>query len=192
MTITARLPRLRFKDKEVDFMRKSRKKFFIPVLVIVLLAVSACGFLVYWDNHGIITKVDSIEEVAEYGATDFFPTDYQNYKNVHFVKNNRRQLIFESESVTMKITDPEKFESLKADIARKYGETDFFGNEPFEYKSKVFRAVTDGQLGYPKQMGFIGISESEKTIYYLWFYDFDLDSIGDMETFVVENFKQTI
>ena len=189
---TAKLHRLWFKDKGVDFLKKSRKKFFIPVLVIVLLAVSACGFLVYWDNHGIITKVDSIEEVAEYGATDFFPTDYQNYKNVHFVKNNRRQLIFESESVTMKITDPEKFESLKADIARKYGETDFFGNEPFEYKSKVFRAVTDGQLGYPKQMGFIGISESEKTIYYLWFYDFDLDSIGDMETFVVENFKQTI
>lgn len=192
MTITARLPRLWFKGRRVDFMRKSKKKLFIPVLVIVLLAVSACGFLVYWDNHGIITKVDSIEEVAEYGATDFFPTDYQNYKNVHFVKNNRRQLIFESESVTMKITDPEKFESLKADIARKYGETDFFGNEPFEYKSKVFRAVTDGKLGYPKQIGFIGISESEKTIYYLWFYDFDLDSIGDMETFVVENFKQTI
>lgn len=51
-------------------MRKS-KKLFIPVLVIVLLAVSVYGFLVYWDNHGMITKVDSIEEVAEYGATDF-------------------------------------------------------------------------------------------------------------------------
>ena len=173
-------------------MRKSRKKFFIPVLVIVLLAVSVCGFLVYWDNHGIITKVDSIEEVAEYGATDFFPTDYQNYNDVHFMKNNRWQLISESESVTMKITDPENFESLKADIARKYGETDFFGNKPFEYKSTVFKAVTGGDLSYPKQMGFIGISESEKAIYYLWFYDFDLDSIGDMETFVVENFKQTI
>lgn len=71
-------------------------------------------------------------------------------------------MIFESESITMKITDPEKFESLKADIARKYGENDFFGNEPFEYKSTVFRAVTDGKLGYPKQIGFVGISESEK------------------------------
>lgn len=192
MTITARLHQLRFKDKEVDFMRKSRKKFFIPVLVIVLLAVSVCGFLVYWDNHGIITKVDSIEEVAEYVATDFFPTDYQNYNNVHFVKNDRWHLISESESITMKITDPEKFESLKANIAGKYGENDFFGNKPFEYKSTVFRAVTSGDLGYPKQMGFIGISESKKAIYYLWFYDFDRDSIGDTETFVVENFKQTI
>lgn len=168
------------------------KSIFVILFAIVLLAVSACGFLVYWDNHGMITKVDSIEEVAEYGATDFFPTDYQNYKNVHFVKNNRRQLIFESESITMKITDPEKFESLKADIARKYGETDFFGNKPFEYKSTIFRAVAGGDLGYPKQMGFIGISESEKTIYYLWFYDFDLDSIGDMEDFVIKNFNQTI
>ena len=173
-------------------MRKSKKKFFIPVLVIVFLAVSVCGFLVYWDNHGIITKVDSIEEVAEYVATDFFPTDYQNYNNVHFVKNDRWHLISESESITMKITDPEKFESLKADIAGKYGENDFFGNKPFEYKSTVFRAVTSGDLGYPKQMGFIGISESKKAIYYLWFYDFDRDSIGDMETFVVENFKQII
>lgn len=168
------------------------KPIFVILFAIVLLAVSVCVFLVYWDNHGIITKVDSIEEVAEYGATDFFPTDYQNYKNVHFVKNNRLQLIFESESVTMKITDPEKFESLKADIVDKYGENDFFGNEPFEYKSKVFRAVTDGKLGYPKQIGFIGISESEKTIYYLWFYDFDLDSIGDMKDFVIKNFNQTI
>ena len=172
-------------------MRKS-KKLFIPVLVIVLLAVSVCFFLVYWNNHGMITKVDSIEEVAEYGATDFFPTDYQDYNNVHFVKNNRFHLISESESVTMKITDPEKFESLKADIARKYGETDFFGNEPFEYKSTVFRAVTDGKLGYPNQIGFVGISESEKTIYYLWFYDFDLDSIGDMKDFIIKNFNQTI
>lgn len=89
----------------------------------------------------------------------------------------------------MKITDPKKFESLKADIARKYGENDFFGNEPFEYKSTVFRAVTDGKLGYPKQIGFIGISESEKTIYYLWFYDFDLDTIDDMQSFVTDNFK---
>ena len=188
---TARLYRLWFKDRRVDFMRKS-KILFIPVLVIVLLAVSVYGFFVYWDNHGMITKVDSIEEVAEYGATDFFPTDYQDYNNVHFVKNNRFHLISESESITMKITDPEKFESLKADIARKYGENDFFGNEPFEYKSKVFRAVTDGKLGYPKQIGFIGISESEKTIYYLWFYDFDLDSIGDMKDFVIKNFNQTI
>lgn len=173
-------------------MGKSKKIVFIPILVIVLLAVSVCGFLVYWYNHGIITKVDSIEEVAEYGAVDFFPTDYQDYDNVHFVKNNRFYLIAESESVTMKITDPEKFESLKADIANKYGENDFFGNEPFEYKSTVFKAVADGDLGYPKQMGFIGISESKKSIYYLWFYDFDLDSIGDMKAFVIENFKQTI
>lgn len=173
-------------------MRKSRKKFFIPFLVIALLAVSVCGFLVYWDNHGIVTKIDSIEEVAEYGAADFFPTDYQNYDNVHFVKNNRWQLISESESVTMKITDPENFESLKADIAHKYGKNDFFGNKPFEYKSTVFKAVTGGKFGYPKQMGFIGISESEKAIYYLWFYDFDLDSIGDMKSFVIKNFKQTV
>ena len=190
--ITARLHQLRFMDKRLDFMGKSKKIVFIPILVIVLLAVSVCGFLVYWYNHGIITKVDSIKEVAEYGAVDFFPTDYQDYDNVHFVKNNRFYLIAESESVTMKITDSEKFESLKSDIIRKYGENDFFGNEPFEYKSMVFRAVADGDLGYPKQMGFIGISESEKTIYYLWFYDFDLDSIGDMEDFVIENFKQTI
>ena len=53
-----------------------KKRRFKPIFVIlfatVLLAVSVYGFLVYWDNHGMITKVDSIEEVAEYGATDFF------------------------------------------------------------------------------------------------------------------------
>ena len=173
-------------------MGKSKKIVLIFVLVIILLTVLVCGFLVYWSNHGITTKVDSIEEVAEYGAADFFPNDYQDYDNVHFVKNNRFYLIVDSESVTMKITDPEKFESLKSDIVRKYGENDFFGNEPFEYKSTVFRAVADGDLGYPKQMGFIGISESEKSIYYLWFYNFDLDSIGDMKEFFVDNFKQTI
>ncbi len=119
-------------------MRKSRKKFFIPFFVIALLAVSVCGFFVYWDNHGIVTKIDSIEEIAEYGGNDFF------------------------------------------------------GNKPFEYKSTVFRAVTGGVLGYPKQMGFVGISESKKTIYYLWFYDFDLDLTGNMIDFVIKNFKQTI
>lgn len=92
----------------------------------------------------------------------------------------------------MKIKESEKFESLKKDIVNKYGENDFFGNEPFEYKSTVFRAVTVGELGYPKQIGFIGISEAEKEIYYLWFCDFDLDSIGDMEDFVSKNFNQTI
>lgn len=168
------------------------KPIFVILFAIVILAVSVCCFLVYWNNHGIIKNVNSIEEVAEYGATDFFPTDYQNYSNVQFVKNNRWQLISKSESITMKIADPENFESLKAAIAHKYGKNDFFGDEPFEYKSTVFRAVTGGKLGYPKQMGFIGISESEKTIYYLWFYDFDLDSMGDMKLFVIENFKQTI
>lgn len=171
---------------------KRFRPLFVILFAIVILAVSACGFLVYWNNHGIIKNVDSIEEIAEYGATDFFPTEYRNYSNVHFVKNNRWQLISTSDAITMKIADPENFESLKADIVRKYGETDFFGNEPFEYNSAIFRAVTDGKLGCPKQMGFIGISESEKTIYYLWFYDFDLDSIGDMKSFVIENFKQTI
>ena len=122
-------------------MRKSRKKFFIPILVIVLLAVSVYGFLVYWDNHGMITKVDSIEEVAEYGATDFFPTDYQDYNNVHFVKNNRFHLIFESESITMKITDPEKFESMKASIVDKYGENEITVEmlKGYKYKDKVLR-----------------------------------------------------
>lgn len=173
-------------------MKKTVKVIISIVTVIVVLIVSVCGFSAYWFFHGITTKVPSIQAVEEYGAGDFFPSDYKDFKNVSFKKNNRLIILFSSDAITMKIKDPEKFESLKADIIEKYGEKDYFGNEPIEYKSAVFRTVCVGEYGYPKQIGFIGISESEKVIYYLWFYDYDLDAIDDMQEFFIDNFKQTI
>jgi len=173
-------------------MKKSKKVIVSIISAITIIVVSVSGFFTFWYYHGIITKVYGTWEVEKYGAVDFFPSDYKDFEKVSFKKNDRFILMFSSDAITMKINDPKRFESLKADIIEKYGEKDYFGNEPIEYKSAVFRAVTVGGYGYPKSIGFIGISESKKVIYYLWFYDFDLDVIDDMQEFFIDNFKQTI
>lgn len=173
-------------------MKKAAKVIVSIISVITIFNVIVFGFFAYWFYHGITTNVYGTWEAEKYGAEDFFPTDYKTFEKVSFKKNDRFILMFSSDAFTMKIKDPEKFESLKADIIEKYGEKDYFGNEPIEYKSAVFRAVTVGDYGFPKSIGFVGISESKKVIYYLWFYDYDLDVIDDMQEFFIDNFKQTI
>ena len=97
---------------------KNSRKFILSIVAIVVLIVSVCGFKAYRLYHGTITTISSINEVEEYGAGDFFPTDYKNYDNVSFTKNHKNKLIFQSDALTMKIKDPEKFESLKKYIVK--------------------------------------------------------------------------
>ena len=67
---------------------------------------------------------------------------------------------------------------------------------PQNYKKSLIKKLSKQNNLYKAKI--LGIDEvtkrllfdyDEKTIYYLWFYDFDLDSIGDMKDFIIKNFN---
>jgi len=64
------------------------------------------------------------------------------------------------------------------------------------YDFKVVAGNDKSKAEYPKSFGMIGTSDEKKSIAYLYFYDNDLDYIGDidekspMSNFVKKNFKQ--
>jgi hypothetical protein len=141
-------------------------------------------------------------------SKNIMPTlgELPKYQNIEYKYTHKTILmfIFESESVALIVKyDDETYKSEKNKLAEKYvflsqkvGE-DIIPEYEFLLNGYTFKVVAGNEKNsteFPKSFGLIGTSDEKKSISYLYFYDVDLDYIGErnekspMANFVNEYF----
>lgn len=184
--------------------RKFMKKRYFIALFAFILILAGCSRsssnIGEYLNTG--TPIDANSKEVMPSLTDL--PEYQNiaYKYYH---KTILAFVFESDSVALIVKyDEETYKSEKNKLAEKYifldqkvGE-DIIPEYEFPYSGYDFKVVSGDEKGntqYPKSFGMIGTSDEKKSIAYLYFYDGDLDYIGErndrhpMADFVREYFN---
>ncbi len=185
-----------------------KKKYLIVMIIICIICITGCT-----------TSSSDIENYLNTGTTidsnakDIMPEldDLPKYEKVKYKYTHKSLLIFESQSVALIVNyDDNTFESEKDKIDEQYTFLDkkikssfdeskyYIPEYEFSLKSYDFRVVAKNDTSnteFPKSFGMIGVSEDKKSIAYLYFYDSDLDYIGEaneknpMANFVRKFFK---
>jgi len=146
----------------------------------------------------------AIEDLPEYKNISY------KYNHISYKYNHISIILFATDTRTLVVEfDDETYKSEKEKLANNYkflnekiyshDDLYFIPEYEFSMKSYDFKVV-DGndksKAEYPKSFGMIGTSDEKKSIAYLYFYDYDLDYIGEkgekspMSNFVKKNFKQ--
>lgn len=185
-----------------------RKKYLIIILITFILCINSCS-----KSSSNLEKYLKSGTPIDSKAKDVMPTlqDLPKYQNVVYQYTHKSIILFESDSVALVVNyDDETYKREKDKLAEKYIFLDKkvgFNNEEGraiipEYKFSInsynFRVVEESgkqRAEFPKFFGIIGTSEEKKSIAYLYFYDTDLDCIGEkddnnpMASFVKEYFE---
>lgn len=171
-------------------MNKPTKRnitLFIITIILIVGMLSYCTLRVikYIDSRNIehykelTQSVDIMPKLNELGNYEDYSFKY--HKDSHFI-------FFMEQAYTLKVTyDDENYEKEKEALEDKYiyrskkftsyGENN---KEPyFSIDSFEFKILSDAyeSLGYPKDIIFVGTSDEENTIAYVYFTDTDLDYI---------------
>lgn len=186
---------------------KVNKRYFLVILIISIFCMTGCSST----NSNIKNYLES-GKIIDSRAKDIMPDidELPKYKDIEYRYTHKSILFFSSDSVALVVSyDDSIFECEKEKINKQYIFLDKKINADyditkynipefeFEVNSYAFRVIDkDGTSNteYPKSFGMIGISEKKKSIAYLYFYDSDLDYIGDeneknpMSNFVKEYF----
>ena len=185
-----------------------RKKYLIVMLITFILCITGCS-----------NSSSNVEDYLNSGtpidskAKDIMPEleDLPEYENMEYKYTHESMLIFESHSIALIVSyDDNTFESEKEKLDEQYTFLDkkiksnfdeskyYIPEYEFSVGSYTFRVIDENGTSntkFPKFFGMIGISEEKKSIAYLYFYDEDLDYIGEeneenhMANFVKEHFK---
>lgn len=124
-------------------------------------------------------------------AKDVMPVldELPTYKDIVYRHTQKKMFLFEANSVLLVVEyDTKTYESEKEKLAEEFAiskleatsETTDDTSRPnveFSVNNYVFQVVEGSD--YPKSFGMIGTSDEQQRIAYLYFYDFDLDKIGE-------------
>lgn len=184
-----------------------RKKHLIVILIAIALCITGCSK----SSSNIEDYLNSGKTIDSY-AKDIMPIldELPEYQNVEYKYTHKSMFIFESDSVALIVNyDDSTYKSELDEVAEEYifldskidsdideskyiiPEYEFSVNS---YNFKVVEGDGEDNTQFPKFFGMIGISEEKKSIAYLYFYDMDLDYIGEkndknpMANFVNEYF----
>lgn len=131
------------------------------------------------------------------------------YQRITYKHTHKSFFLFQSDSVILVIKyDDKTYRKEKDQLAERYIFLDankademkgLIPENEFTINSYTFRVVDQmanehnkKNFMIPKSFGMIGTSDKKKSIAYLYFYDFDLDSIGQQdEEHPMENFVKT-
>ncbi|GAA0181135.1 hypothetical protein SH2C18_37090 [Clostridium sediminicola] len=171
-----------------------KTKYLFIVLISVLLCITGCNKsssnIKNYLQTG--TKIDS-------NAKEVMPNldDLPEFQNISYKYTHKSMFIFESDSVALIVNyDDETFKSEKDKLADNYifldEKVNFDHNEnnyiipeyEFSINSYTFKVVAGDEKSntqLPKSFGMVGTSEDKKSIAYLYFYDADLDCIGEKD-----------
>lgn len=166
------------------------KKIKMIILISALsILISGCSYT----KTGIDNYLDTGSELDQ-DSLYVMPVldDIENYESIEYLHTHKDMILFEADSVVLDITyDEETYKNEKELIDEKYmfyiKEEDENNSimqvveDEFSINSYEFRIVVKNEenfTGLPKSFGMIGTSDENKSIAYLYFYDFDLDSIG--------------
>lgn len=184
-----------------------KKKYLIMTIITFVVFVCGCSK----SNTNIDEYLKSGSNIDSY-AKEFMPSieELPQYKDISYKYNKETALWYKSDAMTLVVEyDDETYKSEKEKLSTKY--TYLSEKIPFDdeglyiipeyefsinsYKFKVVKESDKDNTDYPKSFGMIGTSDEKKSIAYLYFYDFDLDYIGNkdekssMANFVKKYFK---
>lgn len=138
-----------------------------------------------------------LEKVA--GAADFMPSlsavgEYSSFTATY--KHSRTALMYELDTVGLFLSyeDEEAFLDAVEDLSYEHL---FYEKHPDEQKTD-FEAEVNGysikmvkeeyELEVYKSAYLIGVNEKEQKICYLFYYDFDMDVLEDLDSYIDEHF----
>ncbi|WP_216629068.1 hypothetical protein [Cytobacillus massiliigabonensis] len=114
---------------------------------------------------------------------DYLP----EYEDIEYRYTNKTVLMFQSNSIALIVKyDDKTYEGEKEKIAENYTFLNITSTTKdelitpeykFSINSYSFKVVEGNE--FLKSFGMIGTSNEKQSIAYLYFYDFDLDNIGD-------------
>lgn len=135
--------------------------------------------------------------------------DLADYENIEYTYTHKSVVFFESDSVVLVVEyEPKVYLAEKKRLETELTYLDDKVQSDFEkdryyipeasfsfndYDFKVVSAKDMESTVYPKSFGMVATSDENRSIAYLYFYDTDLDYIGDdsetpMTDFVIDNF----
>lgn len=185
-----------------------KKKYLIVMVIAFILCITGCS-----NSSSKIDNYLNTGKTIDSNAKDIMPEleDLPEYEEIQYRYTHKSLLIFESDSVALIVKyDDNTFESEKKKIDEQYTFLDkkikssfdeskyYIPEYEFSLRSYDFRVVDENDTSnteFPKSFGIIGVSEDKKSIAYLYFYDSDLDYIGDedekdpMANFISKYFK---
>ncbi len=168
-------------------------KIVIIIVCIVLSAVILMGLFLYF-VFGIREKVsydinmwDNMQVTHAYLPTVNEIGDYTDVEFKHLHKD--MSILFQSDAYILKASfTTQEFEkqishieskyhfqeTVTSDVDKKIENDTFFELDDFQFK---LLSLDEYNLEYPKQMVFIGVSNKNKEIAYVYYFDMDLDYI---------------
>ncbi|MTI67986.1 MAG: hypothetical protein FH753_15495 [Firmicutes bacterium] len=168
-----------------------KKKYIIIILISFVLCFTGCS-----KSSTNIENYLNSGSLIDLNAKDIMPNlnDLPKYQNITYKYTHKSIFIFESDSVALIVNyDDKTFKKEKEKLAKKYifldqkydlsaYESEVIPEYEFTINSYNFNVVVGkgkDNTQFPKSFGMIGISEEKKSIAYLYFYDMDLDFIGE-------------
>lgn len=150
------------------------------VMMTVVLLLTGCG-----KTSTDIDEYLNTGTAIDTEAKDAMPVldELPTYMDIDYRHTQKKMFLFEANSVVLVVEyDTETYESEKEKLAEdltifKATNDTIHSNIEFSLNSYEFR-VSEGK-GYPKSFGMIGTADEHQRIAYLYFYDFDLDKIGE-------------
>lgn len=159
----------------------------IAVLVVCVFALGMYALFGSVTSHNIERYINLTEE------NNFLPKldelgEYEDYYFKYYHKNNL--FIFSSDAYTLKVSyDAENYEKEKERLEQKY----VYRTEPWRnwggekakeaqfqidtFDMKILSELEYDQLHYPKRLAFVGTSDKNQEIAYVYYYDSELDYI---------------
>lgn len=164
-----------------------KKKIVISVVSLILLCAAAFvinALIGGWTSYDINKYAELVSEQNALPKLD----ELGKYDSIYFKYYHNNMLIFESDAYVLKLSyDDDNYQKEKNKLSQKY----IYQTEPLSYigntKEPTFQTdsfdfkvldVNKYDLFYPKELIFIGTSDKSKQIAYVYFYDFDIDSIN--------------
>lgn len=190
--------------KGMGFLKRQHVSYFIIlVLMTVVLLLTGCSKtstdIDEYLNTGTALDTEAIDVMP---VLDELPI----YKDIMYRHTRKKMFLFEANSVVLVVEyDTQTYESEKKKLAEDFAISNLEAksnttddtsrpNDEFSHNSYILRVLEGNGSGYPKSFGMIGTSDELQRIAYLYFYDFDLDKIGEpddknrMSTFVESYF----
>ncbi len=180
-------------DNYVDNDEKTRKevrKAKRNIISVFLLMFVICPLVILWILFGnsVSYNIEKYNDIVE--SVDVLPEldELGNYDDLYFKHFHDRMLFWLSDAYTLKVSyDNQNYNKEKELLSQKFiYQTDtlkYIENEKephFQYDGFEFNVldVNEYDLMYPKKLVFVGFSDKKQEIAYVYYYNFDLDSIN--------------
>ena len=184
---------------------KMKKLIAVFLCALCVFAMTSCTTVrviepfVLGITNDAIQKYEYKREKVEC-ADEFLPTlaSLGEYERIRYSSQDTGSIFFESNAIALFVEyAPSIYEQRKAEVLSSYeflqetvvsNSGSYYCSPPakFEYRSYIFQTTVKTDVvsyydSYCKSFAFIGVNDAACRMAYLYFYDFDLDSMGSTD-----------